>query len=477
MDAIYRFSKNFVQTNYEDLPQEIVEVTKKSILDLLGVAVAGFTSPGVRGLLDIAIEWGGKEESSVICSKQKVPAPMAAQVNSTMGHALDYDDVHDRAVMHPGVVVIPTCMAVAERKGSVDGKEFISAVVLGVDMMCRLGLATRPGYSPSSGEIKEGAFQSERVKQGWHLTSLMGYLGAAGVAGKLMGLNEEKLLNAFGIAYHQCSGNLQCRIEGAQTKRLGPGFASRAGIAAALMAERGITGAQNCLEGEQGLYKMYYQGGYDLKTLIEDLGRHFEGLNVSIKPYPCCRGVHTYIDAALALINTKSIKAEDVREIKIFSDDGGYHALCMPLEARTRPRNQVDSQFSIPWGVATALAKKRVGMEHFTQAAIKDQGILGVASKIKVELDPSLGRPDKIPPGKLDVAMKNGEVYSKQVNDPLGSPERPMSFDDCARKFRDCLSHSPNDFSNQKIENVIEFIRYLETARNIEEITKLLAAK
>jgi 2-methylcitrate dehydratase PrpD len=243
------------------------------------------------------------------------------------------------------------------------------------------------------------------------------------------------------------------------------------------MAERGITGAKNCLEGEQGLYKMYYQGGYDLKTLIEDLGRHFEGLNVSIKPYPCCRGVHTYIDAALALINTKSIKAEDVREIKIFSDDGGYHALCMPLEARTRPRNQVDSQFSIPWGVATALAKKRVGMEHFTQAAIKDQGILGVASKIKVELDPSLGRPDKIPPGKLDVAMKNGEVYSKQVNDPLGSPERPMSFDDCARKFRDCLSHSPNDFSNQKIENVIEFIRYLETARNIEEITKLLAAK
>jgi len=474
MDAIYLFAENFVRINYEDLPRDVVEVTKKEVLDLLGVALAGFTAPGVKELLDIVTDWGGKGESSIIYGKQKVPAPMAAQVNATMGHALDYDDVHDPAVMHPGVVIVPTCMAVAERKGEVSGREFITTVVLGVDMMCRLGLAAWPGYDPSSPERKKGAFQSERVKQGWHLTTLMGYLAAAGAAGKLVGLGEERMINAFGIAYHQCSGNLQCRIEGAQTKRLGPGFSSRAGIASALMAEKGITGVKNCLEGDQGLYRMYFRGGYDSKTLTKDLGKHFEGVNVSIKPYPCCRGMHNYIDATLALVNEQNIKAEDVKEIRVFSDEGGYHALCVPLEARVKPRNLVDSQFSIPWGVATALAKRRAAMEHFTEAAIKSQDILEVASKISVELNPSLNRPDKIPPGKLEIIMKGGQAFMKQVDDPLGSPERPMSFDDCARKFRDCSSYPANKLTDKRIERIIELIRQLEQVKDIREIIKLI---
>jgi len=138
MDAIYLFAKNFIGVEYGDLPREVIEVTKKEVLDLLGVSLAGFTAPGVQELLELVRDWGGKRESSIICCKQKVPAPMAAQVNATMGHALDYDDVHDPAVLHPGVVIIPTCMAVAERKGGVSGREFITAVVLGVDMLCRM---------------------------------------------------------------------------------------------------------------------------------------------------------------------------------------------------------------------------------------------------------------------------------------------------------------------------------------------------
>jgi len=475
MDAIYLFAKNFIGVEYGDLPREVIEVTKKEVLDLLGVSLAGFTAPGVQELLELVRDWGGKRESSIICCKQKVPAPMAAQVNATMGHALDYDDVHDPAVLHPGVVIIPTCMAVAERKGGVSGREFITAVVLGVDMLCRMALATWPGYNPSSPEKQELKYQSERVKQGWHLTTLMGYLTAAGAAGKLIGLDEERMVNAFGIAYHQCSGNLQGRIEGAQTKRLGPGFSSRAGIASALMAEKGITGSKNTLEGHQGFYNMYFQGGYDAKTLTSDLGKHFEGVNVSIKPYPCCRGIHTYIDATLALVNDKKLKAEDVKEIKVFSDEGGYHALCMPLEVRTKPTSQVITQFSIPWGVATAIAKGRIGMEHFTEEAIKSPDILEVASKISVVLDHSLDRSDRIPPGKVEIITKSGQVYSNQVDDPFGSPERPMLFDDCARKFRDCSSYPKRRLSKKKVERVIELIGQLEDVKEIGEITKVLS--
>jgi len=474
MDPIYLFAKNFIHINYDDLPREAVEVTKKEVLDLLGVALAGFTAPGVQELLEIITDWGGKKESSIILCRQKVPAPMAAQMNATMAHALDYDDVHDPAVMHPGVVMIPACMAVAERKGKVSGKEFITAVALGVDMICRLALAAWPGYDPSSPEKKVKAFQSERVKQGWHLTTLTGYFAATGAVGKMLGLDEERMVNAFGIAYHQCAGNLQGKIDGAQTKRMGPGFSTRAGIASALMAEKGMTGAKNCLEGKQGFYNMYFQGGYDAKTLTLDLGKHFEGVNVSIKPYPCCRGLHNYIDATLALVTEENIRPEDIKEITLFSDEGGYQSLCTPLEVKVKPRTQVDTQFSIPWGVATAIAKRCAKIEHFTEAAIKSPDILEIASKITVELDHSLDRTDRIPPGKLKIITKSGQAYSKQVDDPLGSPERPMSFDDCVKKFRDCSSYAASRLSNHKIEKVIDLVSQLEQLEDVGEIMKLI---
>jgi 2-methylcitrate dehydratase PrpD len=219
---------------------------------------------------------------------------------------------------------------------------------------------------------------------------------------------------------------------------------------------------------------MYFQGGYDAKTLTFDLGRHFEGVNVSIKPYPCCRGIHNYIDATLALVIEENIKPEDVKEIRLFSDEGGYHSLCMPLEVKVKPRTQVDTQFSIPWGVATAIAKRRASIEHFTEEAIKSPDILGVANKITVELDHSLDRSDRIPPGKLKIITKSGQAYSKQVDDPLGSPERPMSFDDCEKKFRDCSSYPESRLPNKQIEKVIELIGQLEQLKDVGEIMKLL---
>src|SRR4030043_872430 len=123
MGPIYLFAKNFIHINYDDLPREAVEVTKKEVLDLLGVALAGFTAPGVKELLEIITDWGGREESSIILCKQKVPAPMAAQMNATMAHALDFDDVHDAAVMHPGVVMIPAFFAGGGGEGKRRGKK------------------------------------------------------------------------------------------------------------------------------------------------------------------------------------------------------------------------------------------------------------------------------------------------------------------------------------------------------------------
>ncbi len=456
MDATFDYAKNFVTTGFDDLPKEVVEITKKEVLDTLAVAVAGFGQPGPKELLELVQEWGGKGEATVIGSRQKVPAPNAAQVNATLTHTRDYDDVHEQAVMHPGVVTIPPALAMAELKGGLSGKEFITAVALGVDMICRLGLGTRPGVSP--------------IQTGWHFTTLYGYPTAALTAGRIIGLDEEKMVNAFGIAYHQCSGNGQCTVDGALTKRMGPGFSVRGGVTAALLAHKGVTGARNCLEGQEGLFKVYQYGEYDRNILTHDLGKFFESSNVSIKPYPCCRGVHPSIDAAIALKTKNNIDPKEIKEITLSTGAANYKLLCTPFEAKVRPRNPVDAQFSIPWGIATILAKGRVTMGDYTPEAIADPRVLDLTGKLKAEVDHSLDNPRGIEPARITVVMNNGDIFTEQVQFALGTPSRPMSFDDCVKKFEDIVSFTGGWMKEDNVKKAIDFVADLEKRPDVVEL-------
>jgi 2-methylcitrate dehydratase PrpD len=457
MDSSSLFAKNLKEIQFDDLPRKVVDETKKQILDILGVAIGGFSQRGAKELRELILEWGGKEESSVIGTSVKVPVPNAAHANATMAHCLDYDDVHEKAVMHSGVAIIPTCLAMAEFKGGLSGKDLITAVALGVDMMCRLALATTPGKSP--------------VELGWHLTTLFGFLGVAGTAARILGLNEEGIVNAIGIGYHQSCGNGQTVKDGALTKRLGPGFAVKGGITSALLAEKGITGAHNALEGQWGLYNLYMHGDYGPNILIEDLGRRFEGVNVAIKPYPCCRGIHPAIDAALALKNEHGFKKEDIQEIVIYVTEAHYSLLCSPEDAKCNPRNPVDAQFSIPWGVATAIANNQVTLDDYTEAAIKSDMIKEITKKMRIEKDNGLRRPDKMEPTRIEIMTSGGQDYSKVVEHPLGSLERPMTLEDCSRKFRDCAKR----LGHEKTNRVIEMVGQLDELSDVGELFPLLS--
>ncbi len=455
MDAAVLFARNFANTKYDDLSCDVVDATKKEILDLLGVALGGISQPGATHVCRLMEEWGGKEESSIIGSRLKVPAPNAAQANATMAHALDFDDVHEAAVMHPGIAAIPVALAVAEAEGNFIGKELITATALGVDMMCRLALATTPGKNP--------------IDLGWHLTSLFGFVGSAATAARIMGLPEEKIVDAIGIGYHQCAGNGQCVKDGALTKRLGPGFAIKGGITAALLAKAGVTGSTNSFEGEWGLYQQYMDGDYSREILTADLGKRFEGANVAIKPYPCCRGVHPAIDAGLSLAIEDGIRSEDIKEIVLTVTDAHLSLLCTPEEAKKSPRSPVDAQFSIPWGVASAIVGKRVGLDDFTESAIKNKDVLEVTRKMRLEVDNTLSKPGP-DPTRVKITSTDGNVFEKVVQVPLGSLERPMSFDDCANKFRDCAK----SLDSGRVEKIIELVGQLEQLEDIREIIRLL---
>lgn len=459
-DAAVVFARHFARARFDDLPSGAVQIAKHQILDALGVAVAGFGQPGATQVFELAAEWGGAPEASVIGAPLRLPAPNAAQVNVTMAHALDYDDVHERAVMHPGIVSIFPALALAERRGGLSGRELLAAVVLGSDLVCRLGFGTRPGTSP--------------IQTGWHFTTLYGFPTAALVAGRVLGLDEERLVHAFGLAYHQSSGNGQCVIDGSLAKRLGPGFAVRGGIVAALLADKGVTGARDSLEGPNGLFAVYHGGDYDRERLVGDLGRRYEGSGVTLKPYPCCRGVHASIDAALELAAGTRIDAARVREIVVTTGAANHQLLCTPFDAKVRPRNPVDTQFSIPWGVAVALNHGRVAMEHFTAQAIGHEGTRALAGKIRTEVDPALSSPRGVEPARVRIVFDDASVRETQVDLARGSPEKPMSFDDCVRKFEDCAAIA-GWMGTDRVAAAVELVTRLERLDDARELIALFA--
>jgi 2-methylcitrate dehydratase PrpD len=458
MAAIKDIVKHFIGTRYEDIPVAAVESAKREVLDSLATALGGSSKPGVGELVDMVKEWGGSQQSTVIAYGLKCPAPDAAQVNGTMIHALDYDDGHQVALVHIGCTAVSTCFSVAERMGKVSGKELITAIALGGDFLARLGLASKPG--------------SSALSSGWHPTTLFGFLGSAAMAGRLMGLDEEKMINALGLAYHQCGGAGSGVSDGALAKRMGPGLAARAGITAALMAERGITGDRDPLEGRTGLFKTYMGGDYDINILTSELGKRFEGVNIGDKPYPCCGLTHACIDATLALLSRHEINPDEIKEITVYGGNTIY-GLSQPPEIKCAPRTITDAQFSVPWVVATALVKGKVTVDDFTDEALKRPEILNIAGKISAVLDTSMDR-HGVGPGGVIITMNDGTEYTEEVEHCLGSVARPMTFEDCAKKFRECAACSIKPLPADIVEKAIEMIARLEHLDDATEIIRLL---
>lgn len=458
MTAINEFVKLFTTARYEDLPAAAIAAVKQEVLDSLATALGGSTKEGIKELVDMVKEWGGAKQSTVVGYNLKCPAPNAAQVNGTMIHALDYDDGHQTALVHIGCVTISTAFAAAERMGKVSGKELITAIVLGGDFMSRLGLANRPGKSA--------------LASGWHPTTLFGFLGAAAIAGRIFSLDAEKMINAIGLAYHQCGGAGSGVADGALAKRMGPGLAAKAGLTSALMAERGITGERDALEGKAGIFKTYMGGDYDPKILTADLGKKFEVVNIGNKPYPCCGLTHACIDAALALKNKYDIQVDKIKSITVYGGQAVYD-LSQPPEVKNNPRTIIDAQFSVPYVVAVALAQGSVTVDDFTEESIKRPEILKITNKTGGKLEPAMDR-HGVGPGGVMLMMEDGKTYTEEVEQCLGSVERPMTFDDVVKKFRECAACALKPLPSAKVEKIIKLVSRLETLSDATEVVKLV---
>lgn len=409
------------------IPLVVVAAAKANLFDTLACAAAGASAAGVADLKALVTDWGGKPEASIWCSSIRVPAHHAAWVNGMMAHARDYDDTHDGAVLHAGVSVIPAALAAAELNPDATGADLIAGIAAGLELICRLGVATSIGI----------------IESGFMYTSLFGHFAATAAAARVAGLDRDQTINALGVAYSQAAGTHQVTRDAALTKRVQPGFAAKTGLISVALTKAGIRGAQNTFEGIDGLFRSYLRGRYDRDALRAGLGERYELLNLSYKPYPCCRFNHTAIDAALKIRHELQARGTTARSLTARVNKQAYEAVCTPVEVRKRPATIVQAQFSLPYTVACAVQKGAVGLHAFTEEGLLDEEVLALSARVNAVLDVDIERDwsRNISPTHLIVETDKG-VIEARVDTPRGHPDAPMSAADFDEKLADCLSIS-----------------------------------
>ena len=446
---------------YGDLPPVVIEAVKANILDTLSCALAGSSAEGIAEVADLVLGWGGQPEASVFVLGGKVPAHHAAWLNSGMAHARDYDDTHDAAILHAGVSTVPAAIAAAQLRGGLSGSELIVAVAAGLEVMCRLGVAV----------------EVDIVETGFIYSSLLGYFAATAAAGRALGLDETQMLNALGIVYSSVAGNHQVTRDASLMKRLQPGLAAQAALVAVQLASRGIRGAQHGFEGADGFFRVYLRSRASADRVREDLGQSWELLNLSYKPYPCCRDTHSSIDAALTARIQDSRSVAEIESVRVGVTGPGYQMVCVPEPVRQAPKTIVEAQFSIPFTVATALIDGAPTIGHFTEEAVHRADILALAGRVHPYVDEEIDRDWSrfVTPARLDIRYRDGQEVSVRIDYPKGHPRHVMTAAEFTAKTADCAKYAATSLSPDTADRLAAATIGLDQTPDLDDLLNAMS--
>lgn len=444
-----------VNRKYEDLPGETTEKVKEYIIDVIGCMVGASRESQAQALLDVMKKEGGNPESSVFSHGFKTSIMNAALINGTMGHIFDFDDDHREGTMHPTVVVFPAVFALGE-KLKVSGKELMRALILGLEVMIRVG----------------ESFLGKSYYQGFHPTGTCGVFGAAAGCGMLLGLNAKRMTYALGLAGSFPSGTQEWSTEGSWQKPLQAGHPAMFGVLSAALAEKGFIGARTVFEGPNGFIRAHsFRDTFDYGRVTDTLGKKWEMMDTSIKVHACCRFGGPVADCALDLYR-QGVRAKDVKKIVAKVSDFTIRVLCVPPEPKYRPVTHVDAQFSLPYTIAVAICKNRTSPEEFKEDVLGDPEVLGLAGKITWELDPAAEAVyPKAYPATVITTLKDGREVVSHVDYPRGDPENPVTMEEVIKKFN---SLTAKYFDEKRRSNIVEQLRKLEKIENIAKIGDLV---
>lgn len=413
-----RFAHYAAAIRHEDLPTEVETRARFLILDLLGNIVRGrHDAESSAPLMAAARVMGlGHGNHAVFGEATRWSPAGAALLNGAFAHSLDFDDTHAAGTLHPGAPVIPAALAAAELVGA-SGKDVIAAIVAGYEVTNRLALALPGG---------------DHYDRGYHPTATCGVFGGAAAAGRVLGLSEAQIADAFGIALSQSAGSLQFLANGAWTKRFQVGWAAMAGLSAALLAREGFRGAAEALEGRAGFLRAYAPNPNPERAL-QGLGTQYELMETAVKPYPSCRYGHANVDAALALRAEHGLRAEEIESVTMGLPNKGMLLVGAPLPYKQNPQNVVDGQFSGPFVVACALAHGHFGWDSYPRMNAPELRALMPRIECVEDADVQAEFPVNMG-GKLTVRAR-GQVFEKMVVVPKGEPSNFLTEAEIRAKF------------------------------------------
>lgn len=459
MDPIYDIVDFIEDLGYDDLPQEVVQLVKWDLLDFCGNTMAGSADPSVRRAAELYEGWGGTEEATVLLDGRRLPAVHAALINGAKSFAVDFDDTHMQGG-HIGAAVFPAALAAAEIRGGVSGCEFIAAAAGAMEFMVRLGV-----------------YNARRVERhifgGWEYHGLHAGFAAAAAAGRLLGLDREKMLNAMGIAYYQASGTGLAALEHADTKLLGPGLGARDGLTAVFMARSGMTGAHNVLGGDYGLGSMYHSG-CDGEGMVSELGRRWEMLNIGFKPYASCRLGHRTLAAIGSLVRENGIVPEETERVDIMCSHRVMEQLYDPAEVTKHPKTRSAAVFSLPWAVASLIGRGRVGPSELSEEALGDARTLALAQRVFAEVNPATAPSDHSQPQRVSITTRRGVFEALTPREAPGDRGSRMTQEELEQKYWDNAALCAKAMEREKKSAILELANGLESCSDVAELVGLI---
>ncbi|WP_158726631.1 MmgE/PrpD family protein [Tomitella fengzijianii] len=461
-EAAQVFARNAVAVGFDDLPEGVAEMTGKAIMDTLGVILpASTTSVEARLLAEHVLDFGGKGESTVLGFGTKAPAWLAGYVNGAMVNCGDYSDLHPDAA-HISSPVVPAALALAERQGGVSGRDLITAVAVGVDLQCRL--------------TRAAAAQPGGVMAPWHPAPVFGVFGAALACSKLLGLDVNQTVDALGIAFTQAAGTQEIVFGKDSTIRgFGHAVPGEVGVRAAQLAQLGISGVRNSLDGPRGLWNTYYRGIYDRELLLGGLGTRYDVLNDGFKPWPSCAFTHVFVDMVQELQRENGFAGDEVESVLVTVGDFA-RGQTEPLEEWRRPANSMLAKLSVPFTVATVLHTGNVTIADYAEEKRVDGEVLAMADRITSRFDPQYNFVSGagFPGGEIEIVLRDGRVLRRQQPRAYGHPLKPMSWDGLIAKFRDCAAYSARTVPPADLDQAVEGFRTLESVDDVGALIALV---
>jgi 2-methylcitrate dehydratase PrpD len=410
---------------FEDLPHDVVEATKRRILDVIGLAYAGAETPFGRATTAAAIAMSPPGPARIIGARDRVGVTTAAFANAALPQALEFDDTHNESIVHMSSPAVAAGLALAETQ-TISGHDLILAIAIANEISCRVG-------SVSSGQFH---------RRGFHPTGLFAPFGIAYGAGRLLGLDAQQLAYAAGTCGSFAAGVLECWVDGTDTKFLHSGWAAQSGIAAAMLARAGVTGPPRIFEGRFGLFASHLQDlsvARDFDRIGERLGTYWESRNASFKPFPTAHVLHPYVSAILRVRHQHGITHRDVASIDCPVAEFNVSIVCEPVDEKCAPASRAHCRVCLQYTLAEALSTGQLGKQAYDDSSRLNPEVLALARKVRYHVDASFPGPGRFK-GAVRVTLTDGRVIEEVEEYNRGSAENPMTDEELRAKFDDNAS-------------------------------------